>query len=64
MLVYAISNGTVAISPTLAHTEKIVDIYEQYIDQVFGEISQILKNGNICESLKGPVAHSGFRRLN
>lgn len=51
------------IYPTLAHTEEIVSLYGQAIDAVFGEIAAALAAGDVEARLKGPVAHSGFRRL-
>jgi Glutamate-1-semialdehyde aminotransferase len=55
--------GTGAIYPTLAHTDEIVQKYSQAIDEVFGEISIAIKQDSVNRLLKGPVAHSGFRRL-
>ena len=52
-----------AIYPTLAHTPEIVAAYAEAVDEVFGEIASIVAAGRIRESLRGPVAHSGFRRL-
>lgn len=51
------------IYPTFAHTEKIIDLYGEAIDEVFGIIAAALKDGKILEMLKGPVAYSGFKRL-
>lgn len=53
----------VSIYPTLAHTDGIVALYGRAIDEVFGEIADALAAGDIEARLKGPVAHSGFRRL-
>lgn len=53
----------VSVYPTLAHTDKIVSLYGEAIDEVFAEIAKILENNQVKERLKGPVAHSGFRRL-
>ncbi len=55
--------GTESIYPTLAHTDEIVNKYDQAIDEVFGEISNAIKKDKVKNILKGPVAHSGFRRL-
>jgi len=52
-----------SIYPTLAHTDEIVEAYGGAIDEVFREIAGIISGGGIEKSLKGPVAHSGFRRL-
>ena len=32
-------------------------------DEVFGQVAKALADGDIEERLRGPVAHSGFRRL-
>jgi len=55
--------ATLAIYVTLAHTDQIIGKYVAAIDEVFGEIADALEKGNVQESLKGPIAHSGFRRL-
>lgn len=52
-----------SIYPTFAHTDQIVDLYGQGIDEVFSEIAECLQNNSILNNLKGPVAHTGFRRL-
>jgi len=52
-----------AIYATLAHTDEIVSLYGRAIDDVFGEIADALGNGEVQKRLKGPVAHTGFRRL-
>ena len=52
-----------SIYPTMAHTEEIVSLYGEAIDAVFGEIADALAVGDVKARLKGPVAHSGFRRL-
>ncbi|MHC4885941.1 MAG: aminotransferase class III-fold pyridoxal phosphate-dependent enzyme [Planctomycetota bacterium] len=49
--------------PTYAHTDTVMDRYCEAIDQVFALLANILKNDRVCESLNGPVAHSGFKRL-
>lgn len=51
------------IYPTLAHDDEVVAAYGRAIDQVFGRIAQAVQAGRVREALKGPVAHSGFRRL-
>ena len=52
-----------SIYPTMAHTEKIVSLYGEAIDEVFCLIATALEAGEIEKHLKGPVSHSGFRRL-
>lgn len=53
----------VSISPTIAHTDDIIDLYGYAIDEVFCELSGYLKEGNVEKMLKGPVHHTGFQRL-
>jgi len=52
-----------SIYPTLAHSEEIVEAYGEAVNAVFKEISEIIAGDRIEKSLKGPVAHSGFKRL-
>jgi glutamate-1-semialdehyde 2,1-aminomutase len=50
--------------PTLAHTDAIVEQYGEAVDGVFKEIAGLLAaGGDAARHLRGPVAHSGFRRL-
>ena len=49
--------------PTLAHDDKIISLYENAIGEVFGKISRVIGENRIMESLNGPVAHSGFKRM-
>lgn len=48
---------------TYAHKDEHVESYLNAVNDIFGTIALFLKQGNIREQLKGPVAHSGFRRL-
>lgn len=50
--------------PTTAHDKNVVERYGLAIDGVFGIIAHSLTVGNVSSLLKGPAAHSGFRRLN
>jgi glutamate-1-semialdehyde 2,1-aminomutase len=52
-----------AIYPTLAHTSEIVSAYGAAIREAFAAIREALDANQIEQRLKGPVAHSGFRRL-
>lgn len=52
-----------SIYPTLAHTNKVIELYDKAIREVFEEISQTLDSNTVCEKLRGPKAHSGFQRL-
>lgn len=49
--------------PTLAHTDEIIALYGAAIDEVFAEIAEALAADEVTTRLKGPVAHTGFRRL-
>lgn len=53
----------VSIYPTFAHTDRVVELYGKAIDEVFGIIAASIKEGSVESMLKGPVAHTGFRRL-
>ncbi len=49
---------------TLAHTEPVLEQYGRAIDGVFAHLAGILSQGGpVAGHLRGPVAHSGFRRL-
>jgi len=48
---------------SLAHADQIVDRHIAGIEEVFGEIGESLQRDDVEKQLKGPVAHSGFRRL-
>lgn len=52
-----------SIYPTLAHTGKIISLYGAAVDEVFAGIARTLERSEVKERLKGPAAHSGFRRL-
>lgn len=52
-----------AIYPTFGHTEEIVQKYAEAVDAVFKEMAQIVAANTIVESMSGPPAHQGFRRL-
>ena len=63
MLARGFLAGT-GLYPTLAHTDAIIDRYGEAIDAVFKEIATVLAaGGDVTAHLRGPVAHSGFRRL-
>lgn len=52
-----------SVYPTLAHTDEIAEQYAAAIDEVFGEIAEALKTGDLDRYLPGGVASSGFQRL-
>ena len=49
---------------SMAHTPKILDAYVEALDPVFGMIKECEDGRDVTSLLDGPVAHSGFRRLN
>ena len=62
-----LSSGYLAsnlIFVSLAHTPDIVDSYFEALDPVFGLIKQCEEGRDVTSLLKGPVCHSGFKRLN
>ena len=46
------------------HTSAVIDEYFEFIEPVFGKISECESGRNIDGLLDGPVCHSGFKRLN
>jgi len=52
-----------AVYVSLAHTDDVVDLYATAVDEVFSEIAAALAADDVSQRLKGPVAHTGFRRL-
>jgi len=53
-----------AFYATYAHQEQIVEGYLQATEEAFSAIARGLERGTMGEMLKGPVAHTGFARLN
>jgi len=49
---------------SLAHTNAHVKKYARAVDEVFSIIARARHAGGVKKFLKGPVAHSGFQRLN
>lgn len=56
--------SSTALYSSLAHTEDLIEKYFTSVDSTFEEISKHIANGTVKQALKGPVCHSGFRRLN
>lgn len=54
--------GNTGFYPTLAHTPEILAAYERALDQVFEEMAQILKQGDV-EKVLTQSCISGFSRL-
>ncbi|MFN8456750.1 MAG: aminotransferase class III-fold pyridoxal phosphate-dependent enzyme [Anaerolineae bacterium] len=48
---------------TFAHQDEHVESYLGAVETTFGVIAQALAQGTVLDLLKGPVAHTGFRRL-
>ena len=55
--------GGASVYVTLAHNLEIIRRYDVAIDEVFARIAQAIRQDNVRELLRGPVAHAGFRRL-
>lgn len=52
-----------SVYTTYAYTDDIIQQFISDSGEVFSLISEAIKNGDISERLKGPVKHSGFKRL-
>ncbi|MEK7201304.1 MAG: aminotransferase class III-fold pyridoxal phosphate-dependent enzyme [Patescibacteria group bacterium] len=50
--------------PSYAHSEKHIKHYLQVMDKVFALMKDAIDSGTVEKKLQGPVAHSGFQRLN
>ncbi len=46
-----------------SHTEECVGRYLENVEKVFKILSEAIKRNEVRKRLKGPVAHSGFKRL-
>jgi len=55
--------ASTAFYATYAHQEEHLDKYFAALQEAFSCIAQSLKAKTIKEQLKGPMAHTGFRRL-
>lgn len=49
---------------SFSHTERDIEDYDRDVAAVFALISNALADGNLMTKLDGPVAQSGFKRLN
>lgn len=47
-----------------AHTNEHVKLYENAVDDVFGKLAVLIKEGAVEKSLKGKPAKTGFARIN
>ena len=54
-----------SINVSVAHTDKIINEYENCLDEVFSKISKFEIEGfSVDEILDGPICHTDFKRLN
>ena len=53
-----------AFYASLAHDDQKIAAYLQAVDDAFAFIADVVQGGNPRKYLKGPVCHSGFKRLN
>ena len=52
-----------AFYPSLAHAPEHVDQYLAAAEEVFAELGEALKKGDVTDRIGGPIRHSGFARL-
>ncbi|MFH2021081.1 MAG: aminotransferase class III-fold pyridoxal phosphate-dependent enzyme [archaeon] len=52
-----------AVYVSYAHKEEDVNRYLETVDSVFRKLRKAIDEGKVNSLLKGPVAHSGFKRL-
>jgi glutamate-1-semialdehyde aminotransferase len=55
--------ASTALDASYAHKPRQIKLYLEACDRTFALISKALKHGNPEKLLKGPVCHSGFKRL-
>lgn len=53
-----------AVYASVAHTPEIIDNYFAALEPIFVTIKECEDGRNVIDLLKGPVSHSGFKRLN
>ncbi len=56
--------ATKAFYTTFAHQDQVIEDYLQAVEEVFRAVAQALERGTVKSLLNGPVAHTGFARLN
>ena len=54
---------TKSIYTSYSHTKSHVEKYLENVDEVFNTIKEAIEKDNVCDLLKGPIAHEGFKRL-
>ena len=48
---------------SVAHTEEVLDRYEEAMEPVMAELADAIRKGDIADRLRGPLPVEGFRRL-
>ena len=62
-----LANGYLAgnsVYVSIAHTKDIIDLYFERLDPLFKLIKECEEGRDVMSLLKGPICHSGFKRLN
>ncbi|MPM81721.1 3-aminobutyryl-CoA aminotransferase [bioreactor metagenome] len=52
-----------AFYPTLAHTDELIERYAIAVDKVFAKLKWLIDQNMLEQTLNGPEAHLGFKRL-
>lgn len=55
--------ATIGFYATYAHEDDHVRSYLEAVDEVFVHVARALERGTVLAQLRGPEAHTGFRRL-
>ncbi len=55
--------ASTSVYVSYCHTEENIEKYFENVDDVFKIIKSSIDNNNVYKLLKGPVAHTGFKRL-
>jgi glutamate-1-semialdehyde 2,1-aminomutase len=56
--------ATTQFYASYVHTDEYIEIYANALSDVFALMAKAVRDGNASNLLNGPVAHSGFQRLN
>jgi glutamate-1-semialdehyde 2,1-aminomutase len=52
-----------AFYPTFAHSDENVGQYLVTATEVFSAVAESLRDDTVITQIRGPVAHTGFKRL-
>ncbi|MFH2091021.1 MAG: aminotransferase class III-fold pyridoxal phosphate-dependent enzyme [Pseudomonadota bacterium] len=55
--------ASLSVYLSYAHNDEILKHYFNTLDEVFGILSQSMKNNTLDQQINGPLAHDGFARL-